>query len=74
LTLPLAHHHEIDQYAGTVEPGSRRTHVVRIFPIRRAPAVGSRTGGGDENWLEAIRYLNMDHLNEHKKQMMRQAA
>jgi putative transposase len=27
-----------------------------------------------ENWLEAIRYLNMDHLKEHKKQMLRQAA
>jgi hypothetical protein len=27
-----------------------------------------------ENWLEAIRYLNMEHLKEHKKQMLRQAA
>jgi putative transposase len=27
-----------------------------------------------ENWLEAIRYLNMDHPKEHKKQMLRQAA
>jgi hypothetical protein len=27
-----------------------------------------------ENWLEAIRYLNMDHLREHRKQMLRQAA
>jgi hypothetical protein len=27
-----------------------------------------------ENWLEAMRYLNMDHLAEHKKQMLRQAA
>ena len=27
-----------------------------------------------ENWLEVMRYLNMDHLREHKKQMLRQAA
>jgi transposase-like protein len=27
-----------------------------------------------ENWLEGTRYLNMDHLREHKKQMLRQAA
>ena len=24
-----------------------------------------------ENWLEAMRHLNMDHLREHKKQMLR---
>jgi len=24
-----------------------------------------------ENWLEAIRYLNMAHLAEHKKEMLR---
>ena len=54
----------------------RRTHVVRIFPnaasclrLVRALAVEAH-----ENWLEAIRYLNMDHLKEHKKQMLRQAA
>jgi putative transposase len=27
-----------------------------------------------ENWLKVMRYLNMDHLREHKKQMLRQAA
>ena len=54
----------------------RRTHVVRIFPnpesclrLVRALAVEMH-----ENWLEAMRYLNMDHLAEHKKQMLRQAA
>jgi putative transposase len=54
----------------------RRTHVVRIFPngesclrLVRALAVEMH-----ENWLEAMRYLNMDHLREHKKQMLRQAA
>ena len=24
-----------------------------------------------ENWLEAMRYLNMEHLREHKKEAMR---
>jgi putative transposase len=37
--------------------------------MQQAPAVEMQ-----ENWLEAKRYLNMDHLREHKKQMLRQAA
>ena len=50
--------------------------VVRIFPntescLRLVRALAVET---HENWLEAIRYLNMDHLREHKKQMLRQAA
>jgi putative transposase len=27
-----------------------------------------------ENWLEAHRYLNMDHPREHKKKALRMAA
>jgi putative transposase len=27
-----------------------------------------------ENWLEAIRYLNMEHLKEHKKEALPAAA
>jgi putative transposase len=27
-----------------------------------------------ENWLEAMRYLNMDHLKEHRQELLRQAA
>jgi hypothetical protein len=27
-----------------------------------------------ENWLEAMRYLNMDHLAEHKKQMLKHSV
>ncbi|WP_352720762.1 hypothetical protein [Mesorhizobium sp. M0491] len=27
-----------------------------------------------ENWLEATRYLNMDHLREHKKENLRALA
>jgi putative transposase len=47
----------------------RRTLVVRIFPnaasclrLIRALAVEMH-----ENWIEAIRYLNMEFLKEHKK-------
>ena len=54
----------------------RRTHVVRIFPnaesclrLVRALAVEMH-----ENWLEATRYLNMDHLKEHKKEALRALA
>jgi putative transposase len=51
----------------------RRTHVVRIFPnaascLRLIRALAVET---HENWLEAIRYLNMAHLAEHKKEMLR---
>src|SRR5215469_18263772 len=54
----------------------RRTHVVRIFPnaesglrLVRALAVEMH-----ENWLEATRYLNMNHLKEHKKKALRAMA
>ena len=52
----------------------RRTWVVRIFPsaescLRLVRALAVET---HENWLEATRYLNMDHLIEHKKEQMRQ--
>lgn len=51
----------------------RRTHVVRIFPnaascLRLIRALAVET---HENWLEATRYLNMAHLAEHKKEMLR---
>jgi putative transposase len=54
----------------------RRTLVVRIFPnaesclrLVRALAVEM-----PENWLEATRYLNMDHLKAHKKEAQRALA
>jgi putative transposase len=50
--------------------------VVRIFPnpescllLVRALVVDTH-----KKWLEAMRYLNMDHLREHKKQKLRQAT
>ncbi len=54
----------------------RRTHMVRIFPnttscsrLVRALAVETH-----EEWLATSRYLNMEHLREHKQQQMRAAA
>ena len=51
----------------------RRTHVARTFcnaasclRLVRALAIEAH-----ENWLEAIRYLNMAHLAEHKKEALR---
>ena len=77
--LPAQHHKHMkstNMIERLNEEIKRRTHVVRIFPhaasclrLVRALAVEAH-----ENWLEAIRYLNMDHLKEHKKQMLRQAA
>ena len=47
----------------------RRTRVVRIFPnaescLRLVRALAVET---HENWLEGTRYLNMQHLAEHKR-------
>lgn len=77
--LPLAHHKHMkstNMLERLNQEIKRRTHVVRIFPneasclrLVRALAVEAH-----ENWLEAIRYLNMDHLQEHKKAALRRAA
>ena len=61
---------------GRARSYKRRTHVVRIFPnaascLRLVRALAVET---HENWLEAIRYLNMEHLKEHKKLAVRLAA
>ena len=44
------------------------SHLRRLRLIR-ALAVETH-----ENWIEAIRYLNMEYLKEHKKELMRRAA
>jgi putative transposase len=77
--LPLAHHKHMkstNMLERLNQEIKRRTHVVRIFPGResclrlvRALAVETH-----ENWLEAIRYLNMEHLREHKKETLRALA
>jgi len=77
--LPLPHHKHMkstNMLERLNQEIKRRTHVVRIFPnapsclrLVRALAVEHH-----ENWLEATRYLNMEHLREHKKEAMRHAA
>jgi putative transposase len=77
--LPLQHHKHMkstNMLERLNQEIKRRTHVVRIFPsaesclrLVRALAVEMH-----ENWLEATRYLNMDHLREHKKEALRALA
>ena len=50
--------------------------MVRIFPnlaacLRLVRALALEM---HENWIEATRYLNMEYLKEHKKELMRRAA
>jgi putative transposase len=54
----------------------RRTLVVRIFPNAASclRLVRALAAAMHENWIEAIRYLNMDFLKEHKKEQLRRAA
>jgi len=77
--LPLAHHKHMkstNMLERLNQELKRRTLVVRIFPnpescLRLIRALAVET---HENWLEATRYLNMEHLREHKKNVLRQAA
>ena len=77
--LPVAHHKHLkstnllERYHQEIK---RRTLVVRIFPngpscLRLVRALAVET---HENWIEATRYLNMDLLKEHKKELLRQQA
>lgn len=77
--LPRQHHKNLKStnlLERLNEEIKRRTLVVRIFPnaaaclrLTRALAVEMH-----ENWIEATRYLNMEYLKEHKKELMRRAA
>ena len=77
--LPLAHHKHMkstNMLERLNQELKRRTHIVRIFPnepsclrLVRALAVEQH-----ETWLEATRYLNMEHLRERKKEILRAAA
>jgi putative transposase len=77
--LPLPHHKHMkstNMLERLNQEIKRRTHIVRIFPnaescLRLIRALAVET---HENWLEAMRYLNMEHLKEHKKELLRQAA
>ena len=76
-TLPRQHHKHMkstNMLERLNEEIKRRTRVVRIFPnaascLRLIRALTTET---HENWIEAIRYLNMDLLKEHKKDWHRQ--
>jgi putative transposase len=78
-TLPLQHHKHLkstNMLERLNEEIKRRTRVVRIFPnaascLRLIRALATEM---HENWIEAIRYLNMDLLKEHKKKWHRQTA
>jgi putative transposase len=77
--LSLAHHKHIkstNMLERLNREIKRRTHVVRIFPNEASclRLVRALTVETHQNWLEAIRYLNMEHYREHKKEMLRQAA
>jgi putative transposase len=77
--LPLQHHKHMkstNMLERLNEEIRRRTRVIRIFPnqasclrLVRALAVEMH-----ENWIEATRYLNMELLEERKRELRRQAA
>lgn len=74
--LPVAHHKHLkstNMLERINEEIKRRTGVIRIFPnaascLRLVRALAVET---HENWIEAIRYLNMEELREHKKERLR---
>lgn len=77
--LPREHHKHLkstNMLERLMEELKRRTLVVRIFPnadsclrLVRALAVEIH-----ENWIEATRYLNMEPLEEQRKEKLRMAA
>jgi putative transposase len=77
--LPLVHHKHMkstNMLERLNREIKRRTPVVRIFPntqsgLRLVRGLAVET---HENRLEGTRYLNMQHLAEHKKKALRQAA
>jgi putative transposase len=77
--LPLAHRKHMkstNMLERLNEEIRRRTHVVRIFPngdscLRLVRALCVET---HEAWLEAHIYLNMQLLEEHKKEELRKTA
>ena len=74
--LPRQHHKNLkstNMLERLNEELKRRTLVVRIFPnadscLRLVRALAAEI---HENWIEAMRYLNMDALTEQKKEQMR---
>jgi putative transposase len=71
--LPREHHKHMkstNMLERINEELKRRTHVVRIFPNAESCLRLTRALAAEihEDWIEAIRYLNMGILREHKKQ------
>jgi putative transposase len=74
--VPRQHHKNLkstNMLERLMEEIKRRTLVVRIFPnaasclrLIRALAVEMH-----ENWIEAVRYLNMEPLREQSKNLLR---
>ena len=73
--LPRQHHKHLkssNMLERLNEEIKRRTLVVRIFPneescLRLIRALATET---HENWIEATRYLNMELLKDHRKEML----
>jgi len=77
--LPRQHHKNLKStnlLERLNEEIKRRTLVVRIFPNQAAclQLVRALAVEMHENWIEATRYLNMEYLKEHKKELMRRVA
>ena len=74
--LPRQHHRNMqstNMLERFMEEIKRRTLVVRIFPnaaacLRLVRALAIEI---DENWIEAMQYLNMDPLAKQKKEVLR---
>jgi hypothetical protein len=74
---PRQHHKNLkstNMLERIMEEIQRRTLVVRIFPNAASCLRLVRTLAVEihENWIEAIRYLNMEPLREQKKDLLRQ--
>ena len=75
--LPRQHHKNLkstNMLERLMEEIKRRTLVVRIFPnaaacVRLVRALAAEI---HESWIEAMQYLNMEPLREHKKEVLRQ--
>ncbi|MBO7535088.1 MAG: IS256 family transposase, partial [Victivallales bacterium] len=73
--LPAAHHKHLkstNMLERLNQELKRRTHIVRIFPneascLRLVRALAEEI---HEEWLEAVRYLDMDVLKEHRKLLL----
>lgn len=77
--LPREHHKHLkstNMLERLMEELKRRTLVVRIFPNAESCLRLTRALAAEihENWIEAIRYLNMEPWQEMKKEKLRMVA